>query len=81
MIYVIISNIIDIEHCIINYHQYKIFMLLLSSLLAGHASPTSATGVHSREIMMGELIKQPLLCSLPLCLVELGLMAESCGEL
>ena len=31
-----------------------------------------------REIMMGEGNKQPLLCSLPLWVVELGLVAESC---
>ena len=33
--------------------------------------------VHTREILMGEGNKQPLLCLLPIWVVEYGLVAES----
>ena len=62
------------KKCII----FKIYYLNLFSVADRRSS---STWRKNREIMMREIDKQPLLCSLPLWVVELGLVAESCWVL
>ena len=44
----------------------------------GHVMSLTCKVEHTRSIMMGEGSKQPPLCWLPLWVVELGFVAESC---
>ena len=58
-----------------------IFKIYYFNLFSPADRRTSSTWRKNREIKMREIDKQPLLCSLPLWVVELGLVAESCWVL